>query len=73
MNIRDAALRAQKIGKGIARKSDGPRPTMFICTNSTAGIIVQPKFDETTISACWMPTLDYITANDWYVMGDVHE
>lgn len=40
MNIRDAALEAQKTGRGIARKSDGSRPAIFIGTNSSAGIIV---------------------------------
>ena len=70
MNIRDAALEAQKTGRGIARKSDGPRPTVFICTNSLAGIIVLSKLDKAIAEPCWMPTLDYITANDWYVMGD---
>ena len=70
MNIRDAALKAQKMGRGIARKSDRPRPTVFICTNSLAGIIVLSKLDKAIAEPCWMPTLDYITANDWYVMGD---
>ena len=43
MNIRDAALKAQKLGRGIARKSDGPRPTIFICTNLTKGIFVKKR------------------------------
>lgn len=70
MNIRDAALEAQKMGRGIARKSNKPRPTIFICTNPLAGIIVLSKLDKAVAEPCSMPTLDYITANDWYVMGD---
>lgn len=67
MNIRDAVLKAQKLGRGIARKSDGPRPTIFICTNLTKGIFVVPKNDTNKAYAGWMPTLEDIVANDWYV------
>ena len=70
MNIREAALKAQKLGRGIARKSDGPRPKVFICTNLTKGIFVIPKSDPNRAYAGWMPTLDDLIATDWYVMGD---
>lgn len=67
MNIRDAALKAQKSGRGIARKSDGPRPTIFICTNLTKGIFVIPKNDINKAYAGWMPNLEDLIATDWYV------
>ena len=67
MNIRDAALKAQKLGRGIARKSDGPRPTIFICTNLTKGIFVIPKNDTNKAYAGWMPNLEDLIATDWYV------
>lgn len=67
MNIRDAALKAQKSGRGIARKSDGPRPTVFICTNLAKGIFVIPKNDPSKAYAGWMPNLEDIIATDWYV------
>lgn len=67
MNIRDAALKAQKSGRGIARKSDGPRPTIFICTNLTKGIFVISKSDPSKAYAGWMPNLEDIIATDWYV------
>lgn len=67
MNIRDAALKAQKSGRGIARKSDGPRPTIFICTNLTKGIFVIPKNDTNKAYAGWMPNLEDLIATDWYV------
>lgn len=70
MNIREAVLKAQKLGRGIARKSDGPRPKVFICTNLTKGIFVIPKSDPNRAYAGWMPTLDDLIATDWYVMGD---
>ena len=70
MNIRDAALKAQKLGRGIARKSDGPRPAVFICTNLTKGIFVIPKSDPNKAYAGWMPTLEDLIATDWYVIGD---
>lgn len=70
MNIREAALKAQKLGRGIARKSDGSRPKVFICTNLTKGIFVIPKSDPNRAYAGWMPTLDDLIATDWYVMGD---
>lgn len=70
MNIREATLKAQKLGRGIARKSDGPRPKVFICTNLTKGIFVIPKSDPNRAYAGWMPTLDDLIATDWYVMGD---
>ena len=70
MNIREAALEAQKLGRGIARKSDGPRPKVFICTNLTKGIFVIPKSDPNRAYAGWMPTLEDLIATDWYVMGD---
>ena len=70
MNIREAALKAQKLGRGIARKSDGPRPKVFICTNLTKGIFVIPKSDPNRAYAGWMPILDDLIATDWYVMGD---
>lgn len=70
MNIREAALKAQKLGRGIARKSDGPRLKVFICTNLTKGIFVIPKSDPNRAYAGWMPTLDDLIATDWYVMGD---
>jgi len=63
-------LKAQKLGRGIARKSDGPRPKVFICTNLTKGIFVIPKSDPNRAYAGWMPTLDDLIATDWYVMGD---
>ena len=67
MNIRDAALKAKKSGRGIARKSDGPRPTIFICTNLTKGIFVVPKNDTNKAYAGWMPNLEDLIATDWYV------
>ena len=67
MNIRDAALKAKKSGRGIARKSDGPRPTIFICTNLTKGIFVIPKNDTNKAYAGWMPNLEDLIATDWYV------
>lgn len=67
MNIRDAALKAKKSGRGIARKSDGPRPTVFICTNLTKGIFVIPKNDTNKAYAGWMPNLEDLIATDWYV------
>ena len=67
MDIRDAALKAQKLGRGIARKSDGPRPTIFICTNLTKGIFVIPKNDTNKAYAGWMPNLEDLIATDWYV------
>ena len=67
MNIRDAVLKAQKLGRGIARKSDGPRPTIFICTNLTKGIFVIPKNDTNKAYAGWMPNLEDLIATDWYV------
>ena len=63
-------MKAQKLGRGIARKSDGPRPKVFICTNLTKGIFVIPKSDPNRAYAGWMPTLDDLIATDWYVMGD---
>ena len=70
MNIRDAALKAQKLGRGIARKSDGQRPAVFICTNLTTGIFVIPKSDPNKAYAGWMPTLEDLISTDWYVIGD---
>ena len=67
MNIRDAVLKAQKLGRGIARKSDGPRPTIFICTNLTKGIFVVSKNDTNKAYAGWMPNLEDLIATDWYV------
>ena len=52
---------------GKLSKSDGPRPTIFICTNLTKGIFVVPKNDTNKAYAGWMPTLEDIVANDWYV------
>lgn len=68
MNIRDVALEAQKTGQGIARKSDGIWPAIFIGTNTTeCFLIISP--DYKTITPKWEPDLDDISANDWYVIG----
>lgn len=68
MTIRDAALEAQKTGRGIARKSDGTRPVIFIGTNTTSCCLMLAP-DNETITPRWEPTLDDITATDWYVIG----
>ena len=67
MNIRDAALETQKTGRGIARKSDGFRPAIFIETNTTECFLILSP-DYKTKTPRWEPNLDDITANDWYVI-----
>lgn len=68
MTIRDAVLEAHKQGRGIARKSDGTRPAIFIGTNTTECFLILSP-DYKTITPKWEPNLDDITANDWYVIG----
>lgn len=67
MNIQEACRKAQKEGRGIARHKDEPRPIMFIPTNTNAGVIILPDYDHAEIH--WQPSLDDLTANDWFVIG----
>lgn len=70
MTIRDAALEAQKTGRGIARKSNGERPMIIIPTNTpNCCIITDYAARERNLVPRWEPTLDDITATDWYVIG----
>ena len=40
MNIREACLKAKKDGRGITRKSYGPRPSIYLPTNTTACVLI---------------------------------
>lgn len=68
MNIRNAAIQAHKEGKGIARMSDGTRPLIFIGTNTTNRFLILHR-NDVDVSTRWTPSLDDITAKDWYVIG----
>lgn len=65
MVISEAIKRAIKKGQGIARKSDGPRPPIFIPTNTDGCVLV--LVDHNHIYQRWNPTLDDLSADDWYV------
>ncbi|MFC6165247.1 hypothetical protein ACFP3T_11240 [Lactiplantibacillus dongliensis] len=67
MKIGKAIKEAQKSGRGIARHKDEPRPCIYIPTNTSAGIIVLPNYQQAFIR--WEPRLDDLTAKDWFVIG----
>ncbi|MUV40615.1 Thoeris anti-defense Tad2 family protein [Levilactobacillus brevis] len=67
MELRQALRKAQKIGRGIARRNNEPRPIMLIPTNTTAGIIVVTSKDQAIVR--WEPTLNDLIATDWFVFG----
>ncbi|MBJ7524808.1 hypothetical protein JHD52_11865 [Lactobacillus sp. CRM56-2] len=67
MKLSKAIKKAQKSGRGIARHSNEPRPCMYIPTNTSAGIIVLPNYQQAFIR--WEPRLDDLTDNDLFVIG----
>lgn len=67
MNIRDAALEAQKTGRGVARKSDGSRPAIFIGTNTSECFLIVGS--SKSITPRWEPYLEDIIADDWCVIS----
>lgn len=69
MNIRDAAIKARKEGRGITRKSWGTRSTLILPTNTTAGFIGIEFKKEAPIQREWRPLEKDIIATDWYVYG----
>ncbi len=67
MNIKEACELAKKEGRGITRKSYGPRPTMYVPTNTDSCVLIVP-FDEGSFKIQrWNPKLDDLIAEDWYV------
>lgn len=67
MKLEKAVRIAQKNGQGIARHKDDPRPCIYIPTNTSAGIIVLPNHQQAFVR--WAPSLDDLTAKDWFVIG----
>lgn len=67
MNIQDAAKRAKRVGLGITRESYGQRPMMLLPTNSTSCVLMIPFKDNQFKTKRWNPSLDDLTAADWYV------
>lgn len=68
MNIRNVTRKAQKSGQGIARKSDGLQPTVFIWSNLTKLILAIPKSNPDRAYSECKSTLENIIATDWYVL-----
>ncbi|AYC70872.1 Thoeris anti-defense Tad2 family protein [Lactiplantibacillus plantarum] len=66
MELRKAIRMAQKNGRGIARRSQFPRPIWFIPTNTTEKIIVVGAHG---LSSKWEPSADDLIAKDWIVYG----
>lgn len=69
MNIREACLKAKKEGRGITRKSYGPRPSIYLPTNTTACVLIIPFAEGHFKTKRWNPNLDDLIATDWYVYG----
>lgn len=67
MNIKDACELAQKEGRGITRKSYGPRPMILIPTNTNSCVLIVPFESGSFKTKRWNPKLDDLIANDWYV------
>lgn len=67
MKISKAIVLANKEGRGIARRSQFPRPVWFIPTNTTTGMIVVTNKDDLTPR--WEPKIGDLTADDWVVYG----
>ncbi|WP_087843037.1 Thoeris anti-defense Tad2 family protein [Lactiplantibacillus plantarum] len=66
MKISKAIKEAQKSGRGIARRSQFPRPIWLIPTNTTERILMVTKDG---LSSRWEPSTDDLTAKDWIVYG----
>lgn len=69
MNIQDAAKRAKRLGRGITREGYGQRPMMLLPTNSASCVLMIPFEDDQFKTKRWNPTLNDLTADDWYVYG----
>ena len=66
MNLRKAIIMAQKTGRGIARRSQFPRPIWLIPTNTTERIIIVA---DNKFTPRWEPSYEDLIAKDWVVHG----
>lgn len=69
MDIREACLKAQRVGKGITRKSYGSRPLVLLPTNTENCVIMIPSNNNEFKAVRWDPSADDLLAEDWYVYG----
>lgn len=69
MNIREAALAANRQGKGMARRSWPQGHSRVMATNTSACIIGIPDKRSTPIRREWRPRLNDLIATDWYISG----
>lgn len=69
MNIREAALAANRQGKSMARRSWPQGHRRMMATNTTACIIGISDKRSAPILREWRPTLNDLVATDWYVSG----
>lgn len=69
MTIAEACKKAKKEGRGITRKSYGPRPIMLLPTNTDNCVMMIPFHEEAFITKRWNPKLDDLMAEDWYVIS----
>lgn len=71
MNIRDAAIKANKEGKAITRKEFieecKSSPMKLIGTNTNECFLIVGSSES--ITPRWEPYLEDITADDWCVIG----
>lgn len=69
MNIREAAIKANQQGRGMARRSWPRRTRIVIPTNTSAYIVGVPFKRSASIQREWRPRLNDLVATDWYVSG----
>lgn len=67
MNITEAVLEAEKVGRGITRKKWGHNPLCLVATNTTGGFLIVYSNDR--ITQKWQPLKEDLIATDWYVYG----
>lgn len=69
MNIQEAAMKAQRIGAGIARRDWGPLMYIVPTDTSACCLYIHDISAKRAAIPRWNPSLSDLIATDWIVAG----